>query len=341
MKLTTVRKAIPVALIMAGALGLSSNANASAYAIAYNNIFDLNVTSFLPVPIQNFQQFAAKSIASANLDGSGTSGSDNNGGPADVTPRFGDLSVFDPGPAPANNAMTQQGQSGNYAYADAQVGQTALLNVGGVIIPTGQLTQAWGIAEAYVDQDGDADSDSRNSSETGFFTTIFSPGNSVFAFDFNASPYMFVELANALGVSSNAFINVTISISSVLDGVIFEWKPDGTASGPLGGTEVFDPFSLNGSLQVTSNAVDGPYDPSGSGAPAGDISPATFGNFRAFSDLLVAPGVYTISLNMTQGVNLSTVHKPPEEMPEPGVLALFGMGLAGLGFFRRRKVGHS
>lgn len=341
MKTSTLRKAIPAALLVAGVSTLSSTANAAVYAIAYNNIFDLSVLSSPFVPIADFSNFNATSAAAANLNGSGASGSASNGGPVDAPIAIGTGSNFG-GPAPVNNAMNDIGQIGTaYSYSDSQISKTALLQDEntGVISVSGNLTQAWGIAEGYVKPNGNADASTRNSSETGFNSAINLQDATQFSFNFKAAPYLLAQMtAPSIGVSSNAELSVIITITDGNGNTVFRWSPNGVVGGTSGdigvavGSEV-DPFSLNTSKEVTSVAQGAAtYDPTGGGAPNGVINPGAFGAFSA-QTVLLAAGEYTISLDMVENTNM----RNRNAIPAPGVLALMGLGLAGLGFSRRRK----
>ncbi|MFK7976873.1 MAG: EDSAP-1 family PEP-CTERM protein [Halioglobus sp.] len=347
-KIMTFKKAIPAALILAGSVGFASNASASAYAISYDNIFGLQVTSSdsdgnngpFFVPPTAFTAFNATSEVQASqgplgVPVFGVGGSISNGGPVDMPVAIATGSDFTGLTAPTNNSFTQVGQGGNpaYAYADAQISRTTLAQIpNGPVVINDAETQAWNIAEGFVASSGFAAASTRNSSETGFTTTFELGGDAIFNFDFNADPYLEVAISNDAGSPStaNAELNVIITITDDNGGTVFSWSPDGQAGGIAGGTENLDPFSLNESIEVSSAGAA----LSIGNAPTGNISPALFGMFSASTDVLSA-GTYTISLDMSSLINVTT--SAAQAVPNPGVLGLMGLGLAGLGFSRRRK----
>ena len=265
-------KALPAALVLAFAGGVSSNANAGAYAIAYNNIFNLAVSSSPFVPLEDFQIFTATSSVGANVNGNIDLGnppnSDQAGGPVDAIIAYGNGSVF-PGAAPTNNSFTAVGQGGQYSYGDAQVSQTSIKQdnfLAPVVIGDSLTSQAWNIAEGYVGNDGvnTADSFGLNGSVTGFNTLLNLQEETQFTFQFQADPYGMVEVGNdVVGGSVNANLDVTFTITSggPSGATVFDWAPDGGVGGISGGTEILDPFSLNGSIEGTFPGDMAEYDP--------------------------------------------------------------------------------
>jgi hypothetical protein len=315
------KRILSCAIAAIGAASLSGAVHAQVYAVSYGNIFNLNITSTdendlgapFYIPLADFTDFTAASATTALLNGAGDpafpSNSEILGEATNALPSYGLSSIFPvPGGAPADNAMTPLGQQAgaNYARGDAQVPTTAIEQpvIAGPITPTFQSTQAWNIAETYVDANGFANASAVNSSETGFNTTITLGGPSRLVFNFEADPYLYVEMnAAAAGGSANANIDVTITVTSG-GGTVFEWSPNGAPGGITGGVESLDPASLNLSREVTAPGASSEYDPTGD-ASSGTSAPATSLTYSARTNDLPA-GVYTLSVDTLGNVNVLT-----------------------------------
>jgi len=128
--------------------------------------------------------------------------------------------------------------------------------------------------------------------------------------------------------SVDASTSHTVTIINLTTGLTaLEWSPDGAAGGLsciaaqgcLASGET-DPFSLQGDLALVLFPLD--IDPPANGP----------GFFELQATL--APGLYTFRLSTTVDANATIL----PVVPEPGTLALLGLGLLGLGATARRKL---
>ena len=317
-------KLIPAAAALA-MLCAAGSAQAGAYGYSYNNIFGLQIAATTgSITALNSTTI---SRATATLNGVSVI----NGGPGLLdSPRAAVGAV-----TKGENDFTQQGPSGNYSRGDAQIVSTQFPS----FPPGSTSTQAVNVAEAHLDGPaGTADASGRNGSTTGFSVNfVVGSPTATLSFDFLSSPFMQVFLQSNVGQLSTATANlvVTFTITDATGATVFNWTPDGViGSGIFGGTENADGANLNTSL-ATNFLTRGnlfTYDPSGCGTPTGTgTGTACGGNFSAVTGAL-ATGNYTLTLNMVESVDLV------KQAPEPGTLALLGLGLAGLGYASRRKV---
>lgn len=323
MKLSTL-KLLPAAAALA-MLCATGSAQAGAYGYAYNNIFGLQIAAATgSITALNSTTI---SRATATLNGVSVI----NGGPGLLdSPRAAVGAV-----TKGENNFTQQGALGNYSRGDAQIVSTQFPS----FPPGSTSTQAVNVAEAHLDGPaGTADASGRNGSTTGFSVNfVVGSPTATLSFDFFSSPFMQVFLQSTVGQLSTATANLvmTISITDSTGATVFNWTPDGVVgSGIFGGTENADAANLNTGL-ATNFLTRGnlfTYDPTGCGTPGGTgVGTACGGNFNAISNALSA-GNYTLTLNAVESVDLV------KQAPEPGTLALLGLGLAGLGYASRRKI---
>lgn len=319
-------KLIPAAAALA-MLCAAGSAQAGAYGYSYNNIFGLVIA----VPTGQITVANSTTISRSTATLNGVSVIQGGAGSLDA-PRANVGAV-----TKGQNDFTQQGPVGNYSRGDAQIVSTQFPS-----FPAGSTsTQAVNVAEAHLDgPSGTADASGRNGSTTGFSVdfVVGSP-TATLSFDFLASPFMQVFLQSTVGQLSTATANivVTFTITNALGATVFNWTPDGViGSGISGGTEAADGANLNTGL-ATNFLTRGTlftYDPSGCGTPPGTgVGTACGSNFSAVSNALTA-GNYTLTLNAVESVDLVK----QAQAPEPGTLALLGLGLAGLGYASRRKV---
>ena len=335
-------KLVPMAaaIVMMGAAG---SANAGAYGYSYLNVFNLFLSNTGPAPT-NITSTNTTSTVAGLLNPNVT---DAHTGSLDAAQAFvgGGTPVALIGPQNMFNQRTPNPAAPpfeTYARSDVQIVSTQFPQGTG-----NDTAQAVGVAEAHVADANTATATARIGSTTGLtFTETVGAGTQI-TFSFLADRYLraFLNPLAALGSDASANVTATITITNDAGGAtVFSWAPDGDiTTAPFGGTEGSDPISLNTGVAIHtpgSSILDTP----GCGVPSSGVSttpdpgitPGTGTSklcgaaFSATTNPLLA-GTYTIKLNLTDSVDLVKV------IPEPGTIALLGLGLAGLGFASRRK----
>jgi hypothetical protein len=279
-------------------LGMAGNASAApfSYAASFNEVKNWSVTDASGNQV-NFLNPVYISDAHAELNG--TLSSDDDINPPPHFPVDAPIQTLG-SPAQMNNAFTQLGHTGQYAWGDAVIWAP---------------DHAQNAGEIYLSSRGVGGGGGMNTLSASFVT----PGQLTFAFD--AAPYLQAYTTGAtVNDWARADLDFNITIYDALGNVVFEWDPNGAPGGIIGGTEIFDPISLN--RDVFANAIiQGPLLHN---SPLG-----TFGSFKADTTGLIAGGTYNMSVSMGEHAHAS--------VPEPGTMFLLGGGLAGLAFAARRR----
>jgi len=237
-----------------------------------------------------------------------------------------------PGGAPvrANNDFTLFGPALNqYSNSDSVIYTSQLTLDPGPSLG-GNATHTKQIAESELQGGANAKANAELKSTTGFTFKFNLVGGGGLTLDFEADPFLRAAIINdptfANG-NAQAAVQATFSLTQDSTGDAITWDPQGTATnncdvdaGLVGVVcnETNDNEDLNRTLSVSSNGSDVDY-----GAVGGF---SLFGiNITGLTD-----GDWTFSL---QTVTSTTTRR----VPEPGVLALMGIGLLGLVTSARRK----
>jgi len=218
------------------------------------------------------------------------------------------------------------GFTGDFANADTQIVTAELVNIGS---PT--LTH--NVAESLLNTGTDAASNSQIQSRTSFtlnFTVVGGPATFTLAFD--ADPDLLAAIfgePGGGGAQANLTTSFTLTQNTGGTGSA-SWSPQGTAfndcnaSGGITCVETADTQDLNVNVGTATNNT---QDPS-----SWDPNVLNLTHFGITASGLSA-GNYTLVLSDSKSNQLSRV----AAVPEPGVLALLGVGLVGAFATTRRR----
>lgn len=329
-KQSTLATAVTAAL----ALGMSGQANAYVYGGAGMEIEDLSITILEgDGSLATITTFDFRTTTSSDLNGAlgandidtcfGSVGSNNCG--TSGAPLVLNSAPSSIGIVRTDNTFTFLGPGGGeFGSSDNVISDAALVGDAN--------TDIEGIAEAELMSGTSAGATSTIRSTTGFTLSFtLTEADGFFSLSFYADPDLYAELIDptASGGTASATLATTFTLEGD-NGTFWTWAPQGTdlVNNCLGGgggacveTSDTQDLNLNASAPFGSSA-------SFSWDPAAD-------NFTLFGIEItgLAAGTYSLTLGATQEANVTRIAR----VPEPGVLALLGIGLLGMGTAARRK----
>lgn len=335
------QSSLATAVTAALAMGVAGQAAASVYAGSSLDIVGMTLlvtedgtTASANAEITSFEFTATNTatlngvsspVQSASCGGAPGAGGTTNTCNADE-PRLDPLAANAPGSTiiRSNNDFSLFGPGAEqYSNSDSVI-QTSQLTLD----PSTNTSQ---IAESEIQTGTSANSNAEITSTTGFLFEFVVTGDTdnQLILSFEADPYLMVEIdqLNFLNGSAQANINATFSLTSEETGDQITWSPQGTAAndcsvdlGLVGVTcvEDADGADLNRNLSVSSNPSSITID---SALSAFGITISGLTN-----------GTWSLAFNA-----LTSTSVRQAQVPEPGVLALMGIGLLGLGMSARRR----
>jgi PEP-CTERM motif len=154
-------------------------------------------------------------------------------------------------------------------------------------------------------------------------------GGCTISFSFQADPFVMATIdagANA-GSVARGTLGFSVSLTNVAtNAIVFNWTPDGSLGGIVGGTETSDPESLNSTFAAF---------PGQSITHSGRYAAGTFSSYSATTNALAA-GNYTLSFAMSESTDVRRV--AADTVPEPATCALIFVGFGVVGVMRRLRV---
>lgn len=339
------------ALIGLGAMGQASAGIYAGSALEIKNL-QIAVSDGAPadqggtlVPVNSFKGFDFSVSNTASLPGSGSfttnscfgnvsNGTHNCGG----TPVLKAASAAQVGSVARASGDTSMlgifGGSENYANSESVIDNAQLIDaINGIPSAGSHIRQVAEVELNTITGTGTANAHISSTTQTSFSFSLTGTGSIVIAFEADVDLLSDVNDAIASGIGANSDVSASFLLTknTGLPGIL-SWSPTLVDANPFDGcTNVATTFTCNEeiageSLQESSGASSFPVSSDAKSYEKNVYNPNAF--YLSVSGLTA--GDYTLTLNTDVSAQVTRV-------PEPGVLALMGAGLLGLGIASRRK----
>ena len=317
-------KKATLALAIAAGFAASGAAQAGLVATAVLEVKSFQIRDATTNLILDFSNFVPASIADSATNTARLNAVTVSNGATGIGGVMNALQASVGTAPPVENTFTHTtpppAAGSQLARADSLLSGAPLTNVPGAITGSGALAQT--VAEVLLTGNGNGHGDSGLGLNTVFNLVLTSI--KTLRLDFLADHYLRTFLsADSLipGSSTRASSALSFTVDKVnANGTttnVFSWAPNGQIGGIFGGIENFDEGNLNDTITTL--------------VPGTTTARDLLGDQHFQADTTLVAGTYQFSINQAVFADGTL------RIPEPGSMALVGLGLLGLAAVRRRK----